>query len=354
MKKYEHGGQVWQGNPAEWLDFSANINPAGCPLQIEETLRNAIESVVYYPDASMSDAIQQLSAFVGVQPNNVLPTAGGIDALQQAIGTIRPRRLVILTPVFVEYEHIGDIYGIPMCFHAIINEERTLQIDLEALRSAITARDLLIICNPINPVGTAFDLPFIQHLLEITTSANAWMLIDEAFIHYSPACSAKSMVAVHENLLIAGSMTKLFAIPGVRLGYLLAHETAMKTLKEKQMPWRISAFANAVCGVLAELDSFVEESLQANYHNREWMNRELTQMGIRVFPSQANFLLLDLMPINLTARDLAQELKKHTILIRNCENYRALDAYFARVAVKSETQNRQLLEHIRIIVEGRQ
>lgn len=351
MKKYEHGGQVWQGNPDQWIDFSANINPDGCPPQIQDALQQAIQSVVFYPDANMKAATLQLSKFNGVPATSLLPTAGGIDGLHHAIGTIRPKRLIILTPAFVEYEHIGDIYDIPIIFHSLLGQNRRLKLDLEAIKTDLQEDDMLVICNPINPIGTAFDISFVRELLAITNQANAWLLIDEAFIHYCPSCSAKDEIGSNQKLVIAGSMTKLFAIPGVRLGYLIAHPNELSLLREKQMPWRISAFANEVCSKFDGLESFVENSIRENYHNRTWMSQTLTQLGIAVFPSQANFLLLDMKPINITAQSLASQLRKKQILIRNCENYRSLDEYFVRIAIKSREENQKFVQEISSILE---
>lgn len=351
MKQYEHGGHVWEGNPNQWIDFSANINPLGCPNPMKKAMKEAIDCVQYYPEATMKQAIQQLCRFIGVNEQQVLPTSGGIDALNFIIRHVKPKRLMIFTPGFVEYEHIGVACDIPLLFVPIIKERNVVEVDFQYIESVIQEDDMLIVCNPVNPIGVAFNKEEMSKLLEIVKSTNAYMLIDEAFIHYCLDYSSKDKITQYSRLIIAGSLTKIFAIPGVRLGYIIANESLLSFLKERQMPWTLSTFATSVTMVLDNMEHFCEQSIKQNETNRAKLKDELANLGLTVFPSESNFLFLDIKKTGVTVEQIAKQLKQSNILIRNCSNYRELDEYYMRVAVKNEQDNQWLVNVMKRILK---
>ncbi len=342
MERFEHGGRVWDRDPGEWLDYSSNLNPLGCPEPMKEALYRAIDESVYYPDVQMRSSVRSLATYLEVKEENVLPESGGIEALHHAIRTVMPGRIIIMTPAFVEYEHIGEIYDIPMVFLPLLREGQA-ELDLERIEEELRVNDLLIVCNPSNPLGVAFEKSQLQLLLDTVKRKEARLLIDEAFIDFCPERSLKDLVAAEPRMLIAGSLTKIFAVPGVRIGYLLAHESTIAELKSSQMPWVLSAFASAIVSELGGMQEYVEESLALNERNRRDLVRELSSMGYRVYPSEANFLFVDTRNTERSASEIATLLKEKKILVRDCSNYRDTDEYAMRLAVKSEDDNCRLV-----------
>ena len=143
---------------------------------------------------------------------------------------------------------------------------------------------------------------------------------------------------------MAGSLTKRFWVPGVGIVYLLAHESMMKRLSATQMPWAISAFASAILSQLDNVDGYVKKSIAGNEKRRRVLRAALEDLGFLVYPSAANFLFVNTGPFGCSARKLADVLRKKHILIRDCSNYRDLDGYGMRIAVKNEESNRVLVE----------
>jgi histidinol-phosphate/aromatic aminotransferase/cobyric acid decarboxylase-like protein len=342
MDRFEHGGRVWDQNPGEWLDYSSNLNPLGCPEPMKKALYRAIDESVYYPDVQMRSSVRSLAAYLEVNEDNVLPESGGIEALHHAIRTVMPGRIIIMTPAFVEYEHIGEIYDIPMVFLPLIREGK-VALDIGRIKAELRAEDLLIVCNPSNPLGVAFEKNQLEILFDIIKRKKARLLIDEAFIDFCPERSLKNLVATEPRLLIAGSLTKIFAVPGVRIGYMLAHESVIVKLKASQMPWVLSVFASAIVSELGGMQEYVKESLALNEQNRRDLILELGLLGYRVYPSEANFLFVDTRKTNRTASEIAVLLRKKNILVRDCSNYRDMDEYAMRLAVKSEDENGRLI-----------
>ena len=134
-----HGGNVWEGQPADWLDFSANLRPEGTPAWVMDTMRAALSQACYYPDRAMRAARTGLALYLGVDENCVLPTAGGAAAIDLTLG-VRRGAVHVQPPTFGEYAERAKAHGRRM-----------------AANQAIQADDTVVVCNPNNP--TAADTP---------------------------------------------------------------------------------------------------------------------------------------------------------------------------------------------------
>jgi threonine-phosphate decarboxylase len=355
MKKYQHGGDVWNGNPSEWLDFSANMNLLGRPKTIDDAINNAMDDIGYYPDIAMKSAKAGLADFLGMSENCVLVTSGGISALDLAISKTKPKRVVCFVPCFVEYERICGVNEIPFIPFPILEDGFKVKIDESKLEKILEKGDMLIVCNPVNPIGYSFEKTIMVRLIDIAKAANATVLVDEAFIAFCGKNSVIGEIENRENLIIAGSLTKIFCIPGIRLGYIACNAKTISALTKYQTPWAISCFASKICESLGdETKAFVKKSGEATKVARTRLKADLQKLGAYVLPSSANFLLVDLSDKNITAKQVQEKLKIQKILIRNCENYLSLNQHHMRVAVKSEGENRILISNLAAILKGEQ
>ncbi|MBT3320526.1 MAG: aminotransferase class I/II-fold pyridoxal phosphate-dependent enzyme, partial [Clostridia bacterium] len=221
MKRFEHGGDVWHGNPSEWVDFSSNINMLGCPDFVERALSEAMQEVSFYPQVDMELAIDGLSQMLDVASERILPTNGGIAALDLAITKLRPARVVVVSPTFVEYERIAVVHDIDFVDISMIKGRREIAFPMAELMDEIKRDDMLIICNPSNPTGFGVEQDAMRKVLDLTVEKGAMLLVDEAFVDFCDGLSVRDEISRYANLIIAGSLTKMFAVPGVRLGYLL-------------------------------------------------------------------------------------------------------------------------------------
>jgi histidinol-phosphate/aromatic aminotransferase/cobyric acid decarboxylase-like protein len=170
--------------------------------------------------------------------------------------------------------------------------------------------------------------------------------VDEAFIDYAPGMTLRHDVEAHPCLLVTGSLTKILAVPGARLGYLCAHRDAITAARQIQSPWSLNTFAAAIATALPTTSSEIAHAVSTNVVRREELHRALTAMGIHVFPSQANFLLLDVSETGYTGTEIASRLRSRGILIRDCSTYVGLDNRYVRVAVRSLDDNHRLVEEI--------
>ena len=338
----KHGGNVWQGErPSEWLDFSANLRPEGPPEWVREALLEGMENARYYPDPSMKRAKNALSDYLGIPADCILPTAGGISAIQLA-NKLPGDETVLFTPCFCEYEQFATspVYKISLLS---ARHEIALPKTLEFKENS-----LVWLCNPMNPVGYAFEKTEIEGLLHQIESKYSYLVVDEAFIEYCPEHSVVSLIENHERLLVTGSMTKILGIPGVRLGYLCAQPQVLEELKKYQLTWELSCFAEAVAFALPQHKAEIQADSNRNAARRKELISGLETLGIYVYPSQSACVLADFgKPVDA----IAEALKQRKILVRSCMSFDDInDGCHLRLAVKDEASNQKLIETLREVL----
>ena len=320
-----HGGNVWQGNgPEAWLDFSANLRPEGPPDWVTRTVTQSISRMRYYPDLSRREARRGLAAYAGVEENCILPTAGGIAAIDLAL----------------------RLKNGPVCVQKITFGEY-------ARRAALLGRDVLaddhldetggtvLLCNPNNPTGSALSREETRALHRRIAARGGDMIVDEAFIDYCPEISVRKDVC--DTLTAVGSLTKILCIPGVRLGYVCASPTNIKTLERLALPWQLGFAACAVAAALPEHLDGIRRDAERNAERRQIMARELCSLGVQVLPSQANFLLCK---FDRPMGAIAEELKNRRILVRLCASFGLSDDWL-RLAVRTEEENQRLIGELK-------
>lgn len=339
----KHGGNVWQGdNPSQWLDFSANLRPEGMPDWVREALLDGMVNARYYPDPSMKRAKAALSEYLEIPADCILPTAGGISAIQLA-NRLPSSETVLLTPCFCEYEQFA---ASPIRKVSLLNARHEI-----ALPKTLELKEnsLVWLCNPMNPAGHAFEKKEIEGLLHQIESQNSYLAVDEAFIEYCPEHSVVELIEKYDHLLITGSMTKILGIPGVRLGYLCGQPQVLEELKKHQLTWELSCFAEAVALALPRHKAEIEKDSRRNAQRRKMLVKELEMLGIYVYPSQSACVLAD---FGKPAAAIAETLKERKILVRSCMSFDDLgDGCHLRFAVKDEASNQKLIETLREVLQ---
>ena len=320
-----HGGDVWQGSaPGEYLDFSANLNPEGPPQWVRVAMLRGLENARFYPDLRQGAAVAGLSAHLGLPEACILPTAGGIEAIACAAGL--SKRHAVAQPTFQEY---GALCG------AHRDVKRSELVDYRP-----EPGETLWLCNPNNPTGEALPRGDVLALLEKLEAGGGRLVVDEAFIDYCPEHSVRYAVCDHPALIVLGSLTKVLAIPGVRLGYLAAHPSAMEGLRERLLPWRLNCVADAVAVALPGHGAEFREIRRLNAVRREAFAAALAAIGVKAHPSDANFLLCDF------GRDMRPEierLRERGILVRPCGMFPGLTHGHVRLCVRTEGENGRLV-----------
>lgn len=339
-----HGGD-WAGfalaHGGPPLDFSANISPLGVPAGVRDALRDAAGRADRYPDPLCRELRAALSAHEGVPAEWILCGNGAADLIFRAVLARRPRRALVTAPTFGEYE---AALGLTDCGveRVFLREERDFAPDGDLLEAVTPETEMVFLCEPNNPTGVTTAPALLAKILERCRETGALLAVDECFgdfLERPEAHSRKADLAEFPNLLVLKAFTKLYAMAGVRLGYVLCANTELlERMRRAGQPWAVSSLAQAAgIAALGETD-YARRVRELTAAERAWLFRRLTGLGLRVIPGEANYLLFR------SPRPLAEPLARRGILLRSCGNYAGLDETWYRAAVRTRGDNRRLTE----------
>lgn len=334
-----HGGDIYRNFVS--LDFSVNVNPLGMPDEVEEALHRAVELCGRYPDTEAEELRAAVSGMLSVPGDYLLFGNGASELFAAVVNAIRPRKTLIPIPSFYGYEHGAGMTGGEILYYPL--KEKKLFLPGEELFEALTEDvELLFLANPNNPTGGLMSREYLQKLLTICKGRNIYVVLDECFIDFcGQECSMLPEVGRYDNLLLVRAFTKTYAIPGVRLGYLLCSGRELLKKVKRQLPeWNLSVFAQAAGQACAKQKGYLEKTVAYVREERRFLAEGLKKLGLRVFPGEAVFLLV------CSELPLYRGLLEQGILIRDCENFRGLSRGYYRIAVKSRKENEKLLKAI--------
>jgi threonine-phosphate decarboxylase len=327
------------------LDFSANINPDGPPAGLLAGLRAAVDDLLLltsYPDLEELALREEVAVFVSV-PVACCAVANGfaplLAATVQALGICR---CLLPVPAFCEYRRVLEQAGVEV-ISLRLRAQDDFRYDTEAILTvAEEARcDTLLLANPQNPSGVLLPADEMRVLIARAAQAGLRVLVDEAFIDYVPNESIAGAAPMVSHLVVFRSVTKFFAVPGLRVAFAVSNAAWAEKIQRRVAPWAITTLAAraVICGLADAV--FAETSRERNDRRRAEMAAALEALGVPVYPGRANFLLFTAHE-GATLRE--RMITQHHIVLRSCANYEGLDATYLRTAVRTEAENRLLLE----------
>ncbi len=334
-----HGGDVYRNHVD--IDFSINVNPLGTPECVKEALHRAVEICGKYPDMEAERLGEAVSTFLGVPKEYLLFGNGASELFMAIVHGIKPKKVVIPVPSFYGYEYAAKAVDSEMIYYEM-NQENNFCVTEDMNRILTEDVDLLFLANPNNPIGNLLDKEMIKKLLLHCRDKGIYVVVDECFIEFcGNQFSLLSETRKSEHLILVRAFTKIFSIPGVRLGYLVCKSKAVHTKIAGQLPeWNISCFAQEAGCICAKQAEFTLKTKNYIENERQFMEKRLIQLELRTFPSVSNFITV------YSDKPLYDKLLKRGILIRDCSNFRGLGKGFYRIAVKSREENEILLKAI--------
>ena len=351
----EHGGDIYTNRGIE-LDFSVNLNPLGPPEQVRSALRNMLDLIACYPDPLCRELRHALALKLGVPEAWILCGNGASEMLQAAVQAIKPTKVLIPVPTYQGYERAARAAGAEVVFRQLERENgfRITDDILEDIE-ALPEGSILFVCNPNNPVGNCIREDLLQRIAEKCGKAGIYLIVDECYLELVPGEEMRSMrrfLSTNPYLMIVRAFTKTYAMPGVRLGYLMASDEALRGKISLQQPeWSVSMLAQ--CAGLAALSmdraagvnerrgtdrgadgaaegesekgaagraSYLSDALKVIHDERAYVSQGLRDLGADVYDGEAGFVLFS------CDRDLYEPFRESGVLIRRCDNLRGLES----------------------------
>lgn len=354
-----HGGNIREaaeryGLPFESiLDFSANINPLGLSPNIKEIIASNIDLLLHYPDTKCKILKNELADFLNLEPSNLLIGNGSIELIYLVPKALSPCCVLIPIPTFSEYEFSARRSKGKAMFIKTKGEEN-FQIKIEGFIKFLPKADLVFLCNPNNPTGNLISKDEIIYLAKAGQRHDTIVAIDEVFIDFvkdQNSFSVVKEVAKLKNLLVLRSLTKFFALPGLRLGYLVANKNLIARLSRYQFPWNVNSFAQLVGRQVIKDKDYIKRSKELIFRERDHLFRRLKEIkSLYPYIPTANFIFCRLDDVRLDSRRLCDKLGRRGILVRDCSNFRGLDNKYIRIAVRKRQENNRLINALRGIL----
>lgn len=349
MNRWDHGGNIYEisrllgCSPEEIIDLSASINPLGPPDGLRELLSEHFRRVRSYPDIHNRKLIEAISAFHDMSSDHVVVGNGSTEILYWIPYAFKLERAAIVLPTFSEYIRSLENKGV-MIRTLTTAWENGFQPTVYQLETLIEAGhpQAVFLTNPGSPSGTPLSSDIREFLENNVGKSDLLWIIDEVFADFCEEYSVLDLVRSSRNVIVIRSLTKFYALPGLRLGYALAHDGLAQKLKSFIPPWSVNTFAQeAGCYCLSQ-SLFRERSLEFFRKERERLFELLQKLpSLSFLRTVANYILFKLEDdLELNAASLQAELlRKHKILVRNCENFRGLSDRFIRIAIASADVN---------------
>lgn len=348
IEKYGHGGDLETAKQAfgqhEWLDFSANINPQGPPAAVVEQLHKELGRMIHYPDPAHRRFRQALAQKLGLPADWLLIGNGAAECMALALQHLAPRQVGVVYPCFSEYTELSCKYGANV--NGIYGTAPDYKPAISELGQLIRETDLVFIGTPNNPTGVIYTQEELMAMAQMAETSRTWLIIDEAFLDFVEPNRQYTLLPMLDrfpHVLLIRSMTKMYAIPGIRLGFTIAHPKVIEGMKRKQITWSVNQLALIAGEACLEEDAYVAQTRDRIKEERFYMQRTIEErLSWTVTPGEANFLLIRL-PEELTAERMQQALGMQGILIRSCSMYPGLLPQHIRVAVRTRSENDRLL-----------
>jgi threonine-phosphate decarboxylase len=358
LKSPVHGGNVYAASRelgqdlTKLIDFSASINPLGPSAHVWRAIANARHLLTHYPDPDCFELRQTLAKLWERTPEHIAIGNGSTELIDALPRALKIRHLLVVQPTFSEYAaSMARSGGRVSAVYAKRTERYAQPIEelcrlIEKHRHGMDAFNGVMLCNPNSPSGQACSVDDAQRLARVAQRCGAWLVIDEAFADYCPERSFVPQAALWPHVVMLRSLTKFYALPGLRIGYAVAKPSVIELLRRHMPPWSVNAMGQVAALAAVGDSTHARKSLQFMAKERDRFGKLLAALpGCSVMPTHANYFFMEL-PHEWHAREVTEQLRNEGLLIRDCSSVPGCNTRSIRLAVRSQRDNDQLIRSL--------
>jgi len=327
------------------INLASNESPLGPSPRAIKAIKSEASRVGMYPNPQGEELKRAIASYIGVDFGCVALGNGSDELVDLACKAFMDpgEKVLIPLPAFSIYELTCRINGgLPEFFELPDLEWRAADL----IRAMEDVR-LAFIGRPNNPTGNGIDIKGLRELLEV----GKLVVVDEAYVEFAGYSVAKD-AARRENLLVLRTFSKAFGLAGLRVGYAIGNPELIEALEQVRAPFSVNSLAQAAAIAALRDGRYLRKVIAVVRRGRIYLRRELSRLGMRVLPSDANFLMVDVTPLGTDAPALCEFLAKKGILIRDLSNFRGAGPSWVRISVGKPEQNERLVAAIRQFKRG--
>ena len=350
LPKTVHGGQGWRLAGIE--DYSHNLNPFG-PPDIISMLISASGQIGHYPDDDCADLKDVMTKRFDVEKENIIIGSGSSDIIRMFPNTfIEPGdKVVISRPSFAEYSHQCRITGANIIDNLLLESDE-FRINYDLLFNLVNKGvKAVYICNPNNPTGRIEPRERILSLVEHCARKNVLVFLDETLLELVPNykdISCVKYVNEYSNLLVAGSLTKSFAIPGIRIGFGFGSEEIIEEMNKVRMTWNVGQIEQSVAKILIrDHMDYVHKAAEIMHSESKWMYDKLKDIGFPVTtPTDSYFFFNSVRPLEVNGASFTDRMKSYGFMVRDCASFGKPFDWYVRFCVKDHDRNAKFVDAV--------
>ncbi len=345
-----HGGNVYIHNVN--IDFSVSLNPYvtdELKTVISEAVSEGMASASVYPDPVQKDVRNALADMENISAECVFAGNGASELLLASARMLAPRKALLIEPCYKGYEYALNCIQDCAIRRYYLKEEDGFCLTEDVLDAITDDIDVLYLADPNNPNGKNIDGNLLERILDRTSELDISVILDRSFYMLSDAYTKNTdekiaeLILKYSNLFVLKSFTKCFALPGIRMGYVISSANNVFTLSQHLPEWNLSSVTNALMRRLssfAKRREFFIDSIEMIKTERDLLTRRLSETGFKTYESEANYILIR------GQKDIYEKLLSERILIRKCDDFCGLNDGFYRIAVRNRKDNIHLIEAI--------
>lgn len=325
------------------IKLGSNENPWGSSPKAMKAIEDEIKSINRYPESQLHELVSEIAEYSGVKDSQVIIGGDGADEIIDVLAKTfidDGDEFIVPLPSYMYYEYLLKQYGAKPVYAKWDLDENKL--DVESIYNSITSKTRMIfLCSPNNPTGTLIDK---EILIDIARkNPDILIIIDEAYFEYSEVTN-KDLINEYDNIFIIRTMSKVLGLAGMRIGYGLACEEIIEYMHRIKPVFSLTRLSFVAALNTFRDKEYIEDSIKKGIESRQYLHDELSKIdGLKVFPSKSNFMLIGIKDTGFTASQLALELMKRGIIVRDCTSFKGLDEYWIRISICTLEEDKKFI-----------
>ena len=349
-KSQDEIAQEFNLNKDEIIKLGSNENPWGPSPKAVEAIKKEIASINRYPESQLHELVHEMALYSGVKDSQVIIGGDGADEIIDVLAKTfidEGDEFIVPLPSYMYYEYLLKQYGAKPVYAKWDLDKN--ELDVESIFECISDRTKMIfLCSPNNPTGTLIK----REVLEDIAGKNPDVLIviDEAYFEYSKTTN-RDLINEYDNIFIIRTMSKVLGLAGMRIGYGLACDEIIEYMHRIKPVFSLTRLSFVAALNTFRDKDYINQSIEKGIESREYLYDELTKIdSLNVFPSKSNFILIGIKDTGFTASELALELMKKGIIVRDCTSFKGLDEYWIRISICTLDDDKKFIESIKEVL----
>ena len=333
------------------IKLGSNENPWGPSPKAMKAIEDEIASINRYPESQLHELVSEIADYAGVKDSQVIIGGDGADEIIDVLAKTfidNGDEFIVPLPSYMYYEYLLKQYGAKPVYAKWDLDANKL--DVESIYAAVTPKTkMMFLCSPNNPTGTLIDKEVLRDIA--SKNPDILIIIDEAYFEYSEVTN-RDLIDEFDNIFIIRTMSKVLGLAGMRIGYGLACEEIIEYMHRIKPVFSLTRLSFVAALNTFRDKEYIEESIKKGIESRQYLYDEVSKIdGLYVFPSKSNFMLINVKESGFTASELALELMKKGIIVRDCTSFKGLDEYWIRISICTLEEDAKFIEILKEVLD---